>query len=272
MRLNTNKVDPFSPSMLLNPLAVQVPVPMAGGYSCLGALLSVLYASIHWTLAASVFYSVVMLGLSRDRRGGMTRQQAMTINQLAALAWEKIESGAEAAAVRELMALYQHTPDHHLVQFYLSRALIGVDPARGRDLMLAYIHSMHEKAQPCDMDAYVTLGQHCCDIGNFAEAEWVWREGQRLSTNDSCRIYFVLSRALLYAENNPQHALDILDEAPRKSSFDSPLHCDLHYWRGRCYEAMEQKEAAKKEYETLCAINAGHEDVATRLRKLQLAW
>ena len=270
MRLNTNKVDPFSPSMLLNPLAVQVPAQLAGGYSCLGALLSVLYASVHWTMAASVFYSVVMIGLSRDRRGGMTYQQAMTINQLAALAWEKIERGAESAAVRELMALYQQIPDHRLVQFYLSRALIGVDPVQGRTLMLNYIHAMREQQQTCDMGAYVTLGQHCVDTGNFAEAEWVWREGQRLSSDDALRTYFVLSRALLYVENYPQQALDILDEAPRKGTFASPLCCDLHYWRGHCLQALGHEDWARKEFEALFALNPGYEDVGARLRKMQL--
>jgi tetratricopeptide (TPR) repeat protein len=265
----TNKFDPFSPSMLTNPLVLPVTPALAGGYSCLGALLSFVYLSVHWTMAASVFYSFVMLGLRRDRKFADSRTQARTINQLAALTWEKIQDGLEVDALEELKELYQHTPTHPLVQFYLSRALVGIDPAQGRKVMLGYIHEMRLKDERCDLRAYVTLGQHCAHLGNGAEADWVWREGQRLCKEDSMRAYFVLSRALLFAAEYPQQALDILQSVQFNNPLEPHLQCDMHYWKGCCFSALGENAGAMREFQALVAISPDYEDAAERLADLQ---
>lgn len=271
MNSNTlNRIDPYSPAMLVNPFAVPVPSQMAGGYGCLGALLSVLYVSFHWTMAASVFYSVMMIGMNRDRQRVLSRQEALTINQLAALAWAKIEKGAESSALQELMRIHQCVPANPQVQFYLSRALTGVDSAQGKKLMQGYMRAMRDAGQRCDMRAYVTMGQHCAALGHIAEADLVWREGQRQSTDATLRVFFVVSRALLFVEKNPGQALEILESfSEGDARLGSAARCNLHYWRGRCLAAVGEAEWATQEFQAVAAINPYFEDVAKRLPRPQ---
>lgn len=144
-------------------------------------------------------------------------------------------------------------------------------------------------------DAFTRLGRHSDAVTHFLQAGKALEAAEAYQRNDQfteAAGYFLHSgerrraiealaqvspgsseyhaacvriATLLLAEGDAARALERIRQVPDGPREVGDAALDRHYWEGRCLEALERWDEAKKRYERLAQIAPEHEDVRERL-------
>ncbi len=187
------------------------------------------------------------------------------INEGGRRAWDALRAKQFTRAVPILEYLLTATPSNHRVAFYLSWALLGADPARGRFLMCKYLQHETLFAQY----THLWLGQHLLDLGDTINADRAFARAHDLFTEQDWRdcCYLHRARAALNA-GSPNIALQLLCFIQIPPIPLDGVFVHVRFMRGECWRQMGEIANARSEWEEVAAFDPLLHDVTQLLKNL----